>query len=95
MHLLKGPTRTYTLNHYTQGMFYDQVVELMKREYDSDSRQPHFQYTLECINLDAFMSTRSLTTHADGLSKLVEYFELLTPQYPPAFRSDENKIGLP
>ena len=38
------------------------------------------------------MSTRSLTTHPDGLTRLVEYLELLTPQCPPGIRSDENKI---
>ena len=106
MNVLEGPARTYPLNNYAHGMAYGQaaprpshernqppeVVDLMKREYDSDSRQLQIQSTLECLNLDAFMSVRSLTTHSDGLTKLVEHHELLTPQCPPGFRSDENKI---
>ena len=39
MNVLEGPARTYLLNNYAQGMAYEQVVQLMKREYDSDSRQ--------------------------------------------------------
>ena len=73
-------------------MAYGQVLELMKREYDSESRQLQVQCTLECLSLDAFMSVRSLRTYSDGLTKLFEHFELLTPQCPPGFRSDQNKI---
>ena len=71
MNVLEGPARTYLLNKYAQGMAYEHVVQLMRREYDSDSRQLQVQSTLECLNLDTFMSTRSLNTHSDGLTKLV------------------------
>ena len=63
MNVLEGPAHTYLLNNYSQEMAYGQVVELMKREYDSDSRQLQVQSTLECLNVDAFMSVRSLTAH--------------------------------
>ncbi len=72
-------------------MSYDEVRELMKLEYDSDSRQLQVHSTLENLRLDVFMATRSLTTESEGLTKLVEHIEQLVPQCPSGFRSDENK----
>ena len=74
---LEGPARTYHLNHFVFGMTYDEVAEMMRREYDSDSRQLQVQNKLECINLETFMADNSLTTHTQGLTKLVEEIELL------------------
>ena len=92
MNVLKGPTRTYLLNNCAQVMAYGQLIELLKRECDSDSRQLQIHSTLEYLNLDAFMFVRCPTTHSNGLTKLVEHLEQLTPQCSPGFRSDEDKI---
>ena len=88
MNVLEGPARTFLLNHYKPGVSYNQVCELMNREYDSESRQLQVHSTLDGLNLDVFMSAQSLTTHSEVLNKIVGQIELLTPQCPPGFRSD-------
>ncbi len=38
------------------------------------------------------MTAHSLATESEGLKRIVEHIERLTPQCPVGFRSDENKI---
>lgn len=92
LNILEGPARTFLLEHRVPEMSYDEIAELMRRKYDSDSRQLQIQSTLECLNFDTFMSEKSLASHSEGLAKLVEDIEQLTTQCPQGFRSDANKI---
>lgn len=68
------------------------VTEMMRREYDSPSRQATVQAKLELLRPDSFMEEHSITEITNRLEKLVAKINLLTPQGPPSFRDDENKI---
>lgn len=51
----------------------------MKGEYDSDLRQLQVKSTLEGLKLESLMSSHSLSSVPEGLAKLVEHIEQLTP----------------
>ncbi len=88
---LDGPARTFLLSHFAPGMSYVQVADMMRKEYDSDSRQLQVQSRLEGLKLDSFMLEETISTTSTGLNKLEDLIERLTPQCPVGFRSDENK----
>ncbi len=92
MNSLEGAARNFILSNFTPGMSFENAAAMMKREYDSDSCQLQVQSSLEWLKLSSFMSAHSVSTESEGLSKIVEHSEKLTPQCPDGFRSHENKI---
>eukprot|EP00171_Calliarthron_tuberculosum_P022283 IDg22283t1 len=71
VNVLEGPARTFLLNNQDPDMTYEQVLDTMKKEYNSDSRQLQVQSTLEGLKLSSFMASHSLASESDGLTKLV------------------------
>eukprot|EP00171_Calliarthron_tuberculosum_P004009 IDg4009t1 len=87
-----GPARTFFIGNYILGCSFDDVVTLMMGEYNSDSRQLQVQSSLENLRLSKFMAEKEISSLSDGLNKMVEHIECLTPQCPLGFRGDSNKV---
>lgn len=74
-------------------MTFDEMACMMIQEYNSDARQLQVQGRLDTLRLDKFMAEHLITSHSEGLTKIVDLIERLTPQCQPQFRSDANKIS--
>ncbi len=72
-------------------MDFETIHARMRKEYHSESRQLQVMSTLETLKLTKFMQERDITSVAEGLTKLVDYIERLTPQCPQGFQEDSHK----
>jgi len=73
-------------------MDFDTLASVMVEEYDSDARQLAVHSELDRITLARVMSDNDIADLDTGLTTLVEKINVLTPQCPAHFRSDENKL---
>lgn len=64
----------------------------MANEYESDARRFAAQLELVILNLESFMSNRSITDIATGLKMLVDHINFLTPRFTTNIQSNINKI---
>eukprot|EP00171_Calliarthron_tuberculosum_P000682 IDg682t1 len=60
-------------------------LDASQKEYHSDSRQLQVQSNLETLRPAKFMEENDISSVSDGLSKIVDYIERLTPQCPPGY----------
>ena len=93
VNVLADPARTFFFNNARDDMTFDEMARMMVKEYNSDARQLQVQGILETLRLDKYMAEQGLTSPSEGLTKLVDLIERLTPQCQPQFRSDANKIN--
>lgn len=73
-------------------MSFSQLASVMADEYDSDALRLAVQSELEVLTIETFMADRKITDEATGITQPVEHMNILTPQCPPSFRSNSNKI---
>lgn len=92
VHVFEGAARKFFFENTSETMPYNEMVQVMLKEYVSDARQMQAKGTLETLRLRSFMQERDLEDVSDGLTKLVERINELSPQCPPDFRSDAHKI---
>lgn len=76
--VFSGSARDYVCDNYTTEMDYDQLVNVILTEYDSDARQLEAQSELELLTLDNIMEEDSVTTVNVGLDRLVTPVNQLT-----------------
>ena len=93
VNVLADPARTFFFNNARDDMTFEQMADMMVKEYNSDARQLQVQGMLETLRLDKYMAEHDISSHSEGLTKLVDVIERLTPQCQPQFRSDANKIN--
>ena len=74
-------------------MSFEKMAKIMVDEYNSDSRQLQVQGMLETLRSERYMAEKEISSHSDGLTKIISLIERLTPQCQPQFRSDSNKIN--
>ena len=92
MNALDGPARNFFYNHFKDDWSYDAISDLMRNEYDSDARQLQVQNALENLRLQRFMSEKEIASASEGLTKVVDHIEKLSPECPPSFPQDAHKI---
>ena len=92
VNIFSGPARDFYFDNTREEMGYRQLVRVMIDEYDSDARRLAVQSELEMLTLHRLMVEKGISDEGVGLSKLVERINVLTPQCPPNFRSESNKI---
>ena len=73
-------------------MTFDDIATMMVREYNSDTRQLQVQGKLELLRLDKFMDEHDVKDVSEGLTKIFNLIEDLTPQCQSQFRSDSENI---
>ena len=93
VNILDGPARTFFFNNAQEGMSFEDMGNMMLREYNSDARQLHVQGILEGLRLKKLMEENGITNISEALTKIINLIEELTPQCQPQFRSDANKIS--
>ena len=93
INVLADPARTFFFNNADDNMIFDEMARMMIREYNSDARQLQVQGRLDTLRLDKCMAEHQITSHSEGLTKIVDLIERLTPQCQPQFRSGANKIS--
>lgn len=92
VHVFEGSARKFFFENANGEMPYNDMVRVMLKEYVSDARQMQVKGTLETLRLRSFMKEKELEDVSEGLSKMVEHINELSPQCPPDFRSDAHKI---
>ena len=93
IHALDGAARTFIFNNTNESMTFEQKVDIMLKEYDSDARQLQVKGRLDALRLKTFMTQHGINDVSDGSTKLVQQIDELTPQTHPDFRSDAHKIS--
>jgi len=74
-------------------MTFDEIESFMRVEFNSYSRQIQVLHNLEYLRLDSFMVENSITKEQEGLTQMISSIDVMVPQCPPAFRSDDKKIS--
>lgn len=90
--ILEPPARNFFSDNYSVPMSYHSITKMMKKEHGSPTRQATVQSELETLRLSSLMKKKGLTDVSLGLEKLTIKINLLSPQTPPSFQSDEHKI---
>ena len=86
------PARTYFYMNANDSMKFEEMVEMMMVEYDSDARREQVLTHLQNLNLKSHMKKEEITDEHEGLTSIVNIVHKLTPQCPPEFRSEAHKI---
>ena len=73
-------------------MDYDQIVMIMRMEFNSNARQVQVQNALENLRPYRFMTKKDINSVSNGLNKIVNHIEKLTSQCPPDFRQEPHSI---
>ena len=87
-----GNARSFFFDNCKDHMSFDELAKTMIHEYDSDARRLAVQSELEMMTLSRVMLNHDITDEGDALNKIVYRINILTPQCPPEFRSESNKI---
>jgi len=88
---LAYPARRFFLTHCSSHMEYSQIVGIMKRHYNSDTRKLQIQSEMDSLELGSFMRKRQYTDHAQALAKMIDHINALAPQLPQGFGDDHHK----
>ena len=92
VHVFDGPARKYFFDNVDESLQFHEMANFMIKEYISDARQLQVKGTLESLRLRKFMTEKGIDDVSEGLTKLVELINELSPQCPRDFRSDSHKI---
>lgn len=87
-----GSARDYFFENCRDDMDFEALAKVMVDEYDSDARQLAVHSELDRLSLDRVMKDQQIVDLDAGLTLLVDRINVLTPQCPPNFRSDGNKV---
>jgi len=86
-----GSARDFFFDNCGDNMDFESLESVMVKEFDSDARQLAVHSELDRITLERVMAEAEITDTDSGLTALVEKINILTPQCPPNFRSEDNK----
>lgn len=64
---------------------------MVKKEFDSLTRQETIQSELEGIRLQSFMDRNEISDQAEGMEKFFAEINNLNPQAPPSILNDVQK----
>lgn len=92
VHVFEGSARKFFFENIEETMSYNEMAQVMLKEYVGDARQMHVKGTLETLPLRSFMKEKEIDDISEGLTKLAENINELSPQCPPDFRFDAHKI---
>lgn len=92
INIFEGAARDFFFENSRDDISFNQLAVVMITEYDSDAQRLAIQSELKILILENFMKNRKIVDDASGLTKIVEHVNVLTPQGPPNFRSENNKI---
>lgn len=76
------------------GLKFDDMVYMMKSEYDSPSRRLSVQTRYDNLNLRSYMDKYGITCDFIGLTKMVSLLEKYSLQCQPEFRNDLYKLRI-
>ena len=93
VNLLDGPARTFFFNNARDDMQFEEMAEMMTKEFNSNARQIQVYGILSKLRINSIMTEHELTSFTVGLTKIVSMIEEMAPQCPPHFRSEPHKIG--
>ena len=88
---LADPDHEIFLTHRLSRMNYSQIVAIMRRHYNSDTRKLHLQSEMYSIKLASFMDKNHITGHPTGLSRLIDRINAVAPQSLMNFWDDGHK----
>lgn len=64
--VFEGAARTFFFNNAREDMAFEELVDLMVKEYNSDARQLQVQRRLENLRLETFMADDGITDWSGG-----------------------------
>ena len=74
------------------GMTFENMVDMMMTEYDSDARREQVLTHLRNLSLRSQMKKDGMSDEHEGLTMIVNMVQKLTPQCPPEFRSEGRYV---
>ena len=86
---LAGPARLLT--HCSSNIEYNQIISIMRRHYNSETRKLQLQSEMYSLELAAFMRKNQITDHTRCLEKLINRINDLALQLPLNFGDDNHK----
>lgn len=88
---LAGLARQNFLTYCSRTMPFHQIFQNMERHYNSDTRKLQLQSEVDSLDLQKFMNKHQIVDTSTGLTKLVDYINVLAPQLPECFGNDSHK----
>ncbi len=92
IHALEDPAESFFIESFSDNMTFDDIKTFMLKEYNKDGRQIQIQSKLDSLRIGKFMRDKNISDFGEGLTKLVEEIQNLTPQCQEEFRTDAHKI---
>ncbi len=72
-------------------MLFEHIASLMRRHYNSETRKLQLQSEMDSTEQAKFMRKHKIDNFADELTKLVDYINILAPQFPQRFGDGQHK----
>ena len=88
---LSDPARQFFLSNCSSDMPFEQITNIMRRHYSSDTRKLKIQSEMDSLDLRSFMHKRQTPDLVTGLSQLVDHISALAPQLPAGFSDGAHK----
>lgn len=77
VYILKGSAGKFFFENVSDGMQYNEIVQIMLNEYVSDAEQMQVKGTRETLRLRSFMKEKEIENVSDGLTKIVKHIQEL------------------
>ena len=88
---LADPARRFFLTHCSKSMPYDQMISVMRRHYNSETRKLQLQSKMEGLDLGSFMQKNQIADYAQALVQMVDHMNSPALQLPAGFGDDAHK----
>ena len=72
-------------------MPYEQIVAIMRRHYNSETRKLQLQSEMDSLDLASFMRKKQISDSSQGLMMIVNHINALAPQLPDCFGNESHK----
>ena len=72
-------------------MTFDQILAIMTRHCNSETRKLQIQSEVDSLDLSAFMTKHQVSDYSDGITKIVNHINALAPQLPNGLGDDAHK----
>ena len=88
---LSDPARQFFLTNCSSDLPFDQITNIMRRHYSSDTRKLQIPSEMDNLDLQSFMHKRQVTDYVSGSTQMVDHINALASQLPASFNDDAHK----
>ena len=89
---LADPARQYFLTHCSSNMPFQEIVNIMRWRYSSETRKLQIQFEMDSLDITVHIHDNDIKKARIGTTRIIDRINSLAPQLPAGFGDDAHKI---